>query len=167
MKKIFLLTTILSTFGLFASAQEKVNTIPAPAQQTAPTSNSDIKFEKTTHDYGTIKNGANGVYEFKFTNSGTEPLIISNAAGSCGCTVPEWPKEPILPGASNKIKVSYDTKRTGPFTKTVTISSNAKTPSTVLTIKGTVEAPVVDETVPVKKSEMGATPVATPAVKSK
>jgi hypothetical protein len=66
--------------------------------------------------------------------------VISDAKGSCGCTVPKWPKEPILKGQSGMINVSYDTKRPGPFTKTVTVTSNAKTATKVLTIKGVVKS---------------------------
>lgn len=100
----------------------------------------EIEFKKETHDYGNIKQNSNGVYEFIFKNTGSQPLIISNAKGSCGCTVPEWPKEPILPGKSGTIKVKYDTKIVGPFSKSVTLQSNAaNNPSKVLRIKGTVE----------------------------
>ena len=100
-----------------------------------------IEFAKETHDYGTIKNGADGTCSFEFKNTGNEPLIISMAKGSCGCTVPEWPKEPIAPGAKGVIGVKYATDRVGPFTKTVTVSSNAAgQPTKVLTIKGTVLA---------------------------
>jgi hypothetical protein len=117
----------------------------------------EINFDKDVHDYGTIKQGANGVYEFKFKNSGKEPLIISMARGSCGCTVPEWPKEPIKPGETASIKVSYDTKRVGPINKTVTITSNAKNePTKVLTIKGNVEATPADEVFPGKPASSGA-----------
>ena len=101
-----------------------------------------MDFKKEVHDYGNIKNGANGTCTFEFTNTGNAPLIISNATGSCGCTVPTWPKEPIAPGAKGEITVKYDTKRTGEFTKTVTLTSNASETSKVLTIKGNVAAPV-------------------------
>jgi hypothetical protein len=101
-----------------------------------------MDFKKEVHDYGNIKNGANGACTFEFTNTGNAPLIISNAAGSCGCTVPTWPKEPIAPGAKGEITVKYDTKRTGEFTKTVTLTSNSSEPNKVLTIKGNVAAPV-------------------------
>lgn len=99
-----------------------------------------IEFEKDVHDYGTIKQYGNGTYEFKFTNTGNEPLTISNAKGSCGCTVPEWPREPIAPGESGTIKVKYDTKRVGPFGKSVTLQSNAiNEPTKTIRIKGNVE----------------------------
>ena len=86
-------------------------------------------------------------------------MIISNARGSCGCTVPQWPKEPIKPGETGIIKTTYDTKRIGAFTKTVTITSNAKTAEKVLTIKGIIEGPPKEQTMPFKKVEDGATPL--------
>jgi hypothetical protein len=117
-----------------------------------------IKFEKETHDYGTIKNGADGTCEFEFENTGKEPFVISNARGSCGCTVPEWPKEPIAPGKKGVIKVSYDTKRSGAINKNVTLTvQNAgkdKTGTKVLYIKGNVEPPPADAGMPEKKTGM-------------
>ncbi len=96
-------------------------------------------YEKETIDYGTIAKNSDGAREFVFTNNGTKPLIITNAQGSCGCTVPTTPKDPIAPGAKGKIGVKYATDRVGAFTKTVTVTSNAEgMPSKLLTIKGTV-----------------------------
>ncbi len=119
-----------------------------------------IQFERIEHDYGTIDQGANGATEFVFTNTGTEPLIISKAKGSCGCTVPEWPKEPIAPGAKSSIKVKYDTKRVGPISKSVTITSNSVDNSTaLLKIKGSVNAVATESGLPEMKSIDGATPV--------
>lgn len=110
------------------------------AQDAKIESGAKIEFEKDVHDYGTIKQHGNGAYEFKFKNTGSEPLMISNAKGSCGCTVPEWPREPIAPGESATIKVKYDTKRVGPFSKSVTIQSNAVNDATkTIRIKGNVE----------------------------
>lgn len=118
-----------------------------------------ISFENTTHDYGEIELNSDGTYDFVFTNTGNEPLILSKPRSSCGCTVPSWPKEPILPGESNKIKVTYNTKKAGSFNKTVTIYSNAKGKSTVvLRIKGKVLAEA-NEALPEKESSMGAAPV--------
>lgn len=98
-----------------------------------------IVFETETIDYGTIEHNANGDREFVFTNNGNKPLIISNTQGSCGCTVPTTPKEPIAPGAKGIIGVKYATDRVGAFTKSVTVTSNAEgQPTKVLTIKGTV-----------------------------
>lgn len=101
-----------------------------------------MTFEVTTIDYGKIEQGADPVRKFKFTNTGNQPLVITNAQGSCGCTVPTYPKEPIMPGASANIDVRYDTQRVGPFTKTVTLTTNeVETSNHLLTIKGEVSQP--------------------------
>ncbi|MCH2225372.1 MAG: DUF1573 domain-containing protein [Crocinitomicaceae bacterium] len=114
------------------------NTVMAQDQEVAK-DGAKLEFEKETHDYGTIKNGANGQCTFDFKNTGNKPLIISNAKGSCGCTVPVWPKEPIAPGQTATITVKYDTKRPGAINKSVTITSNAvNTPTKVIRIKGNV-----------------------------
>jgi hypothetical protein len=95
----------------------------------------------TEWNYGTIEKSSTGVRFFKFNNTGKAPLIIKGAKGSCGCTVPSYPKEPIMPGESGYIKVKYDTKRVGPFTKYVTLTTNATSNTTTrLKISGTVEA---------------------------
>ena len=116
-------------------------------------SGAKIDFVKETHDYGTIKYGADGSCTFEFKNVGNAPLIISNAKGSCGCTVPSWPKEPIAPGAKGSIKVQYDTKRPGPINKSVTITSNAVNggDGTVIRIKGNV-LPAPEGSAPVNNS---------------
>jgi hypothetical protein len=100
-------------------------------------------------DYGTIQQGADGSSFFAFKNTGTEPLVLSEVRSSCGCTVPRWPREPIMPGKSDTIKVKYDTKRLGQINKTITVISNAVNNPVVLRIKGNVvEKPA--EVVPVK-----------------
>jgi hypothetical protein len=118
----------VATAGTTAIAQEVKN-------------GAKLDFEKDVHDYGTVENGGDGTCTFEFTNTGNAPLIISNAKGSCGCTVPSWPKEPIAPGATSKISVKYDTKRPGAINKSVTITSNAvNEPTKVIRIKGNVKA---------------------------
>ena len=97
-----------------------------------------MTLEKTEIDYGNVVQNSDGVRMFKFKNTGTEPLIIKNAQGSCGCTVPKWPNEPIKPGQIAVIEVKYATDRLGPFTKTVSVETNEKTGKHVLTIKGNV-----------------------------
>lgn len=123
---------------VFTFAQAPKSGTPAP-DPNAP----EIKFESMTIDYGTVTKGdeSNATREFKFTNVGKSPLIISECHGSCGCTVPTCPKDPVQPGKSSTIKVHYDINRVGPFTKTVTVNSNAKTPSETLKIQGTVKDP--------------------------
>mgnify|MGYP000359684087 CR=1 FL=1 len=144
---------VLFTFGLFALITGGVNaqatqTTAQPIKVENPNA-AEITFEKEVVDYGTIEQGADGVREFKFTNTGKEPLLISNARGSCGCTVPTWPKEPIKPGESSTIKVKYDTKRLGAINKSVTITSNAASTTKVIRIKGKIIAP---QTSPLKES---------------
>ena len=97
-----------------------------------------IEFESDTIDYGTIEKGSNGVRVFKFTNTGSAPLIISKVSSSCGCTIPKKPKDPILPGKTGEIEVKYDTNRVNPIRKTITVISNAETPTVALKIKGLV-----------------------------
>ncbi len=138
MKKIFLLAmlTILGVTSSSAQVTKKAKAITAAAPKVE---GAGMVFENETIDYGTIAHNADGKREFVFTNNGTKPLIITNATGSCGCTVPTSPKEPIAPGAKGIIGVKYATDRVGAFTKTVTITSNAEGQATkVLTIKGTV-----------------------------
>lgn len=135
MKKL-ILSIGLFMFVFFAANAQGTPATPAPepVNPNAP----EIKFDKDTHDYGTINKGADGNCFFTFTNIGKEPLIISNCRASCGCTVPNWPKDPILPGKTGKIDVHYDTNRLGQISKSVTVTSNAKNASVVLMIKGNV-----------------------------
>jgi hypothetical protein len=99
-----------------------------------------ILFNKLVHDYGTINQGGDGTCEFTFTNRGAVPIILNNVQASCGCTVPEWTREPILAGQKGTIKVKYNTQIVGSFAKVVMVSSNASNPNVMLTIKGTVIA---------------------------
>ncbi|HQV79101.1 MAG TPA: DUF1573 domain-containing protein [Chitinophagales bacterium] len=139
MKKLILALSIMtSTLGVFAHD----DVVPS-AISTDPNA-SNMTFEKDAIDYGTIKQDADGNRVFTFTNTGKSPLIISEAHGSCGCTVPTYPKEPIMPGQKAEIKVHYDTHRVGPFSKSVTVNSNSKNSPVVLRISGTVEAAVVE-----------------------
>ena len=97
-----------------------------------------IEFKTDVIDYGTIEKGADGVRVFEFTNTGDAPLVISNVKSTCGCTVPKKPEGPIMPGETGKIEVKYDTKRVNPIRKTITVFSNAETPTVALKIKGLV-----------------------------
>ena len=133
MKKV-MFTIALTVIAAIASKAQNT-TPPTQDNPNAP----DMTFESETIDYGTIEYNSEGTREFKFKNSGKEPLIIQSATGSCGCTVPTPPKDPVKPGETAVIKVHYDTKRVGNFEKTVTVVSNGKTPSKVLKIKGVVK----------------------------
>jgi hypothetical protein len=94
-----------------------------------------IFFEKTTHDFGRLKEGERLEYSFVFTNKGNADLLIDHCSGSCGCTVPEWPKDPIRPGEQGKIKVSFDSQgRSGMNDKTITILANTIPRSTILRV---------------------------------
>ncbi len=116
MKKILTVLTILALAVTINFAQE---------EQAPPADGPKMEFEQTEINYGEIEKESDPYRYFNFTNAGTEPLVIQHAKGSCGCTVPKYPKEPILPGESAQIEVRYDTKRMGPFTKTVTLTTNA------------------------------------------
>ncbi len=137
MKKIFSFFVLLTFFGGIAIAQTDTQS-ETPDQTTGP----EMTFETTEIDYGEIDHGSDPLRVFNFTNTGNEPLQIKHAKGSCGCTVPKWPKEPIFPGESGTIEVRYDTKRPGKFTKRVTITTNegegGEGTKKILTIKGLV-----------------------------
>ncbi|MCA5005784.1 DUF1573 domain-containing protein [Sphingobacterium bovistauri] len=99
----------------------------------------EFKFETESHDFGTIAFNKPATYEFTFTNAGKAPIIISEVAPSCGCSVADFSKTPVKPGDSGKIKVTYNAAAKGPFTKSFIVKSNTKTPVKTLTIKGNVE----------------------------
>ena len=100
-----------------------------------------IEFKTDVIDYGTIEKGSDGVRVFEFTNTGNAPLIISKVKSTCGCTVPKKPDGPIMPGETGEISVKYDTNRVNPIRKTITVTSNADTPSVALKIKGLIIDP--------------------------
>lgn len=117
MKKIgLLLLAVVFAFNMNAQDAEK---------QAEDVKGPKMTFTATTVDYGTIEQNSDPLRTFTFVNDGTEPLVISNAKGSCGCTVPKYPKEPIMPGQEAEIEVRYDTKRLGIFNKSVTLTTNA------------------------------------------
>jgi hypothetical protein len=154
MKKVLVTlgVSMLMTFAAFAQDA----TPKAAENPNAPV----ITFEKTTHDYGTVTKGGDGTCEFKFKNNGIEPLILANVSSSCGCTVPEWPREPILKGKSASVKVKYDTNRVGPINKTITVMSNAKVASIQLKIIGNVVDASAGAQMPQNNLNTGAAPVA-------
>jgi hypothetical protein len=98
-----------------------------------------LTFKSIDHDFGKVPEGTMATYEFKFKNTGNQPIVIANAQASCGCTTPEWTKAPVMPGKSGIIKAVYNSAgRPGVFAKTVTVMSNASDPNKVLSLKGTV-----------------------------
>lgn len=141
MKKLLLLP-IFALSVLTASAQAS----SGPARPNGPV----MQFDELEFNFGTIKQGESVTHEFKFKNSGKEPLIINTAVGSCGCTVPEYPKEPIKPNGSSVIKVTFNsTGKSGPQDKLVTITYDTDK-QVVLHMKGTVDvaAPAPAPTAP-------------------
>jgi len=130
MKKIFSLLFVLTTLTLALNAQNESTDNPNAAE---------FKFEQTEHDFGTLDEGPKVTHVFNFTNTGKEPLIITSARASCGCTVPQKPEKPVLPGEVGEITVTYNTKgRVGNFNKAITLTSNAKQSTFILKIKGVV-----------------------------
>ncbi len=108
-----------------------------PPVPTGPTTT--MSFAETEFDFGTIDEGEKVSHVYKFTNTGEEPLIISNAKGSCGCTVPKWPKDPIAPGEKGEILVEFNSKnKKNKQSKRVTITANTNPTQSFLTIKGDV-----------------------------
>ena len=143
MKKIITLAMLVVLGVTTSNAQETSKKLKATNTKVAAAqvNGAGMVFVTETIDYGTVAYNSDGRREFVFTNNGNKPLIITNAQGSCGCTVPTYPKEPIAPGAKGVIGVKYDTSRAGQaFTKTVTLTTNAVVPSKTLTIKGNVLA---------------------------
>ena len=142
MKKAIIITLLFS-FGVLQTMAQKA-VVPK------------ITFEETTFNFDTIMQNGNGEHVFRFTNTGDAPLLITSAFSSCGCVVPEWPKEPIAPQASGSIKVKYNTSKLGLFTKVIVVKSNDKeTPKTILRLNGIVveakeKKQTQNETKPVK-----------------
>ena len=124
MKKITLL------LGFIAASFTVAQTVSAQAVL-----GPKITFEKDFVDYGDVDYGSNRERVWTFKNTGKEPLMIVNAVGSCGCTVPSFPKEPIMPGKTAEIKINYDTNRPGPIAKTVTVTTNEPEGSNQVVIK--------------------------------
>ena len=138
-----LATTSTTSNTAPATAPNATTPAPPPAPVGPLTS---IEFEEDTYDFGEVMEGEKVIYEYKFKNTGKEPLVISNAKGSCGCTVPEWPREPIPVGGSGSIRVQFDSKGKGKVgggtqAKKVTITANTDPANTFLNIKGTVNKP--------------------------
>lgn len=140
MKKKILSIAVMALISFAGFAQDK------PTLTNVGNENSNqasFKFTEEEFNFGTIMQGDQVKHDFEFTNTGKEPLIISNAAGSCGCTVPEWPKEPIASGAKAVIKVTFNSAgKQGVQDKTVTLQSNAAQNPLVLHLKGNVDKPV-------------------------
>ena len=141
-----LITVILLVFITGALSAQRISDLPEnraarAAQTTQTTTKETIVFDKKVHDYGTIRQGSDGNSVFTFTNTGTKPLILNNVVASCGCTAPEWPRQPIPPGGKGEIKVKYNTELVGTFNKSITVHSNAENNVVNLSVKGNVIIP--------------------------
>jgi len=130
-----------TTAGTNATAHGNAHEAGGTATASQGRAKTTIKFDKTLHDFGTIKQGDSVECVFKVTNTGGEPLILENAQGSCGCTVPDYPKDPIAPGDTRDIKVKFNSAgKKDKQSKTVTITANTDPIQSVLTIQSFVEA---------------------------
>lgn len=183
MKKLFAALLVLVTVTA-ATAQDK-KTAKTEAKKTTTTEKKEVKttptvtpatpvtgnttpdvntanpnapkmvFKEETHEFGELPEGPQATYEFKFSNTGKEALVLTNVHASCGCTTPSWPKDPILPGKEGTILVTYNTQgRVGNFTKSVTINSNAAEPNKVIYIKGEVIKAEPEKSVPAEAPSM-------------
>lgn len=142
MKKIFSLFVALFVLVAVSYAQKGV-----------------MKFAKETHDFGKVEQGKPVTHVFEFKNTGTDPIVINDAQASCGCTKPTFSREPVLPGKTGTVSATYNAASAGPFNKSVTVTSNAESGSTVLYLKG--------EVVAQKAAETAAAPATTPTAKDK
>ena len=169
MKKVFASLLILAV-AFSSNAQEKkteskeVKKEPLPTTVAAPPAQEKkevnpnapiLNLKEENYVFGEVAEGPQVTHEFKFTNNGKEPLVLANVRASCGCTTPSWPKEPILPGKESTILVTYNTQgRPGPFTKSITITSNASEPNKVIYIKGEVVKAEPEKSVPLEQPSL-------------
>jgi plastocyanin len=140
MKKLFLGILLAATTLVACNQTKSTDAANADGATTTVNANAPVmKFEFDSHDFGKVKAGDKVTYEFKFTNTGPSPLIITNATASCGCTVPEWPKEPIEPGQGGKIKVTFDSaNKEGLQDKQITVTANTSPAQNVVHLVGEV-----------------------------
>ncbi len=146
MKIVFI--AILAGIAVSITSCKNKGTTNGSAPQTEAAGNSAdasrlpvIDFEEDTYDFGKIKEGEKVSYDFKFTNTGKSPLIISNASTSCGCTVPDYPHQPIAPGESGVIKVVFNSSgKNGQQHKAVTLTTNASPSTTEIFLVGEVQS---------------------------
>ena len=135
---VWILIATASLFAIPLSAQDRVEVVQ-PSNEENPITT--LKFEETVYDFGKVVEGTKVTQVFTFTNTGQEPLVLTNALGSCGCTVPKWPREPIRPGETASITVEFNSKnKIGQRNQKVTITANTEPPQTYLYLKGEVLA---------------------------
>lgn len=145
MKKLAIIV-VVALFTISVNAQigpkkDATSSVKATVTQEVDPNGPVIKFETQTVDYGIIDKGSDGTREFKFTNTGKSPLKIKSVKSTCGCTIPTYPKNDIMPGESAVINVKYNTNRAGRFSKSVSIFTNTVPERSVLRIKGEVNDP--------------------------
>jgi Protein of unknown function (DUF1573) len=155
--KHLLIVAILGFLSVSLYSQEATENVADEAEKPELTSVQGpiMTLESMTVDYGNITQGSDPLRTVAFTNTGTEPLVISNAKGSCGCTVPSWPREPIPPGESSVIEIRYDTKRLGGINKTVKLTTNDETGTYVIRVKGNISAKPQEKGLPEKEGIFG------------
>lgn len=134
MKQLVLFLSMIFVFGGIALKSQE-------STETTTENGPKIKFDKKVHNYGKIEKESDGICYFTITNEGNEPLILNNVRAGCKCTVPSWPKEPIAPGESAKIKVKYNTRIIGKINKSITVTYNGGQSREVLRITGEVINP--------------------------
>ncbi|MFP9112824.1 DUF1573 domain-containing protein [Flavobacterium sp. RHBU_3] len=142
--------TFLAAAALFVSAtvsaqevakKAEAKPVPAAVAAPAPQKPTGLTFKEDQHNFGDIEKGKPVTYEFTFKNTSKETILITNVKASCGCTTPNWTKEPIKPGGTGNVTATYNAANPGPFTKTITVTTNDTDQNKILTIKGKVNAP--------------------------
>ncbi len=139
MKKLLFIAVFAVLAGTATAQQIPATTL---GKNEVKTDVAVFTWASTSHDFGKIKQGVPATYEFKFTNTGKSPLVITNVQASCGCTTPDWTKEPVMPGGQGFIKATYNAASPGAFNKTVTVTANIDAGFVQLTIKGEVQPTV-------------------------
>jgi len=150
MQKFILSFLVVFALGTSAVAQAGAvkDATPTEVKEEKKEGGPIMTLESNEVDYGTIKQHGEPLRVLKFTNTGTEPLVIKNARGSCGCTVPIWPKEPIMPGEESEIEIRYATNRLGKINKTVKITTNEGSEAHVIKVLGNILKSEDEESVP-------------------
>jgi hypothetical protein len=153
MKKMIMITAIAMLFVFTSSYSQTAANDPVTTKVEAkPNPNGPIaRYDKTVHEFADLTQGVPGTASFTLTNDGKEPLIINTANASCGCTNLAYGKDPILPGKSTTISATYNAAAVGPFTKTITVRTNASDQPVVLQIKGKVVAKPGTENTDIQK----------------
>jgi hypothetical protein len=141
MKKLLYTLPLIMLIASASFAQTSVSPVTGSETATQPVNPNagEFKWVEETHDFGTIPQNVPVKNKFMFTNTGKEPIIISNVQKTCGCTVTDWTKEPIMPGQTGFVMAEFNAAKEGPFTKAITVQSDSKTPSVKLYFKGTVQ----------------------------